>query len=166
MYEILLVILSLLMGWGLARITKEELAAGKRYFQVICLGALLTLAVLILMQGLSWMLMLGVVLGLIVGLFFQQPYFYFGMLGMMTAWGFPREGFVLLVALFSLASCSLMYRMMSWRWMGIAVGLFILPYGLLLIPDSALFFAFTFSIFYGMIIGGFVHVARRLYSGA
>ena len=165
MYEILLVMLSLLAGWGVVKITREEVVAGRKYFQAICLGALLILTAFILVQGLSWMLLIGVLLGLGLELMLKQPYFYFGLLGMMTAWGFSHDGFVLLVGVFSIGYCSLSHYKLSWRWLGLAGLFFLVPYVFLLIPSSAIFFSFYFSIFYGVAIGGFVHVARGLYSG-
>lgn len=165
MYEILIALLSLLMGFGVAEITRGELGAGRRYFQVICFGVLVIFAALILVQELSWMLMLGILLGMGLGFILRHPYFYLGLLGVMTARGFPQDAFALLVAMFGLSYCSLQYRKLSWKWLGVAAGLYVLPYGLLLIPDFVLFFSFYFGIFYGIAIGGFVHVARGLYSG-
>ena len=166
MYEILLVLLSLLLGRGLTRLTRDELAAGKRYFQVICFIVLVSLAAFILLQGISGMLMLGILagigIGIGIGFLLQHPYFYFGLLGMMTAWGFPREIFIILVALFTLSFCSLHYGELGWKKIAIAMGFFVLPYGLLLLPSSALFFSFYHPLFYGIIFGGFIHVARRL----
>ena len=157
-YEIVIVFLSLLVGWFIASKTKEELKPGKVYFRLLCSLILLTFNDLILINYFSLLTVIGIAIGLIIGIFLINPYFYLGLLAFMTYVSFDKGVFSILTFLFSLSYLSLFFDKLNKKFFILTIVLFLLPYLLFIVKDS-----FDLSFVYGVAVGGFIHVIRRNY---
>lgn len=75
MYEYVISLLGLIIGYVIAKYTKEELKKGKIYFQIIEIVTLVAI-IWILLNNFQ---LIPYVLGLTIGYFFRYEYFYLGL---------------------------------------------------------------------------------------
>ncbi len=159
MYEALFPIIGLFLGLLLAKLTKDELKQGEKYFRLICSLIIAVFFLILLWNNLEAKIFIGIALGLILGFFIFNPYLYLGLLAVITYSGLNRETFIVLSVLFSLSYISLYHKQANWKFILFCMVLFLLPY--LSIPLKANI-PWLLS---GISIGGFFHVIRENYSG-
>jgi|SRR3989344_7450912 len=157
-YEALIVIGGLFIGWLLAKLTKEELKPGEKWLKLLCNIVLGVLVFFILYAYSDWKLIIGVVIGLVIGLFVFNPYLYFGALGVMTYYGYDWKIFSILAFIYSLGYISLYHYKTSWKFLLFNICLFLFPYLFLLQKANIPW------LWYGIAIGGVIHVVKENYS--
>jgi len=157
MYEAVIAVGGLFLGYLIARMTKEELAAGEKWLRLICNAILGVFVLWILINAFDFKLGIGIVIGLILGFFIFNPYLYLGLLGVMTYYGLNRELFAILVMLFGLSYMGLYYKQAGWKFFVFYICLFLLPYALVYFENNYNW------LWYGIAIGGMFHVVRENY---
>jgi len=73
----LIALLGQFFGLLLAKLTKEELKPGKKYFSILRVVFLISILVFLFLKGFNVFYFLG---GLLVGLIIRKEYFYFGLI--------------------------------------------------------------------------------------
>ena len=154
MWQLIIVILGILFGYYLGNITKDEILKGKKYF-LFFENVILLILILIFLK-LSFLMLIGVVVGFVIYNFFKQVYFYLGVL-VLCASLINKEIFlasVSLVFLFSLIFESLnKFKLKNFL---LDIGLFLIPFSLLFVES---FINTNLSILIGFSIGAVIEWA-------
>src|SRR3989344_4474101 len=102
MWQVIIVILGILLGFYLGNIAKDEIVKGKRYF--LFFEYVLLLILILIFVKLSFLMLIGAVIGAVIFKVFKQIYFYLGILVLCSSL-ISKEVFlasISLVFLFSL----------------------------------------------------------------
>ena len=155
MLEILIVVLGILLGFYLGNIAKDEIIKGKKYF--LFFESVILLVLILIFVKLSFLMLIGAVVGFVICKFFKQIYFYLGIL-VLCASLINKEIFlasVSLVFLFSLIFESLSKSKLKNFLLDII--LFLIPFSLLFVES---FINSNLSILIGFSIGAVIEWAR------
>ncbi len=157
MWQIIIIILGLIFGFLIGKVNKDEIKQGKKYFlfsEKILL--LIIILVLLFFYKLSFLILLGLVIGLVVCKFFKRIYFYLGIVVFCSL--FNKELFLIIISLVFLFS--LIYGSLSkfkLRNFLLDMIVFFLPFVFLFMQS---FINTKIGFFIGFSIGGIIEWAR------
>ncbi len=123
MLYFIIAFLGCLLGYLIAKFTKEELKDGEIYFKILEFVILLILPLVLLSYSFNWVLLL---VGLLFGVFFRFEYFYFGFSGLFRLESINFLGSAL-IFLYGFPYGSLVYYHKKWRLLIYSFVLFFLP---------------------------------------
>ena len=151
MWQIIIVILGILFGLYLGNIAKDEIKNGRKYF--LFFQSVILLVLILIFLKLSFLILMGVVIGVIIGRFFKQIYLYLGVLILCSSF-IGKEIFlaaISLVFLFSLIFQSLSKSKL--KRVLFDVILFLIPFSLLFVES---FINGNLDVLVGIGIGGVI----------
>ena len=154
MWQIIIVILGILLGFYLGNIAKDEVKNGRKYF--LFFESVILLILILIFVKLSFLMLIGAVIGAVICKFFKQIYFYLGILVLCASF-ISKEIFlasISLVFLFSLIFEGL--NKSKLKNFLLDVILFLIPFSLLFVES---FINSNLSILIGFSIGAVIEWA-------
>ncbi len=153
--EPIIAFLGLVIGFFLNKAVKEELEPGKKYFKVL---SVILLIALIVLSPFTNLVLIGAVIGILLSIIIKNPYFYLGILTMISILTEKLALISSLVFIFGLFYSSWFHRIIDKKYLLESLILFFISFILLLSKTLT-----NYDLVLGIGIGGLLGIILKAF---